>query len=136
MHQVRDAGDATSGDGERLDRVGSRLGGRRNGDRAGVGDVVEKPDGDASLGGGEEGREHEGACVGLEADVVDGDVESALGLAHEGREPPRDVRRALAALAERRHLDRPGRAGDDLGHAVEAGAAARSSALCARFFAW
>ena len=61
---------------QRLDRLGPRLGRRRHGDRPGVVDVVDEPDRDPALLRREERREDERAGVGLEADVVDGDVEA------------------------------------------------------------
>ena len=49
---------------------------RRHRDRPRVVDVVDEPDRDPALLRGEERREDERAGVGLEADVVDGDVEA------------------------------------------------------------
>ena len=75
VHEVGDARDAASRDGERLDRGGRRLGRRRHRDRAGVGEVVQQPHLDAALYGAEQRGEDECPRVGLEADVVERDVE-------------------------------------------------------------
>ena len=87
VHEVGDAGDPARLDRERLDRLGCRLGRRRNRDRAGVGDVVEEPHRDAALDGAEERGEDERAGVRLEADVVEGEVERRAGLRQEVGDP-------------------------------------------------
>jgi hypothetical protein len=69
-------------------------------------DVVEEPDGDAALHGREERREHEPACVRLEADVVQRDVEGVARLGEEEGDASRDFGWALPAVRERRQLDR------------------------------
>ena len=94
-----------------------------------MGDVVEEAYGDAALCGREERGEDEPAGVGLEADVVDREIEGLLRLREKAGEQPRDVRGALSSVGQRGELDgRSGRAG--LRHAVWV---ARSNALCARF---
>ena len=84
-------------DRQRLDRLGGRLRRRRDGDRPGMGDVVDQPDGDAALNRGEQRCENEGAGVRLEAHVVEREVEDRCALARkpaipratsDGRWPP------------------------------------------------
>ena len=80
VHQVRDPGDPARRDRERFDGVGRRLGRRRHRDRTGVGDVVEQAHLDPALHRGEERGEHERPGGGLEAHVVERDVERRAGL--------------------------------------------------------
>jgi hypothetical protein len=54
----------------------------------------------------EERREHEPARIGLEADVVDRDVEGLPGAREESGDPARDFGGALAAVRERDDVDR------------------------------
>ena len=133
VHKVGNPRDAARRDRERLDRLRHGLRRGRDDDRRGVGDVVEKPDGDAALRCGEERREDERARVRLEADVVERNVERRARLREEAGDLARDVRGALASVGQRRDPDRRvrGRAGR---HPVAA--AERSAALCARLAAW
>ena len=75
VHEVRDARDASRLDGERLDRLGRRLGRRRHRDRPGVGDVVEQAHCDAALHCCKQRGEDERAGARLEPDVVEREVE-------------------------------------------------------------
>ena len=131
VHEVGDARDSARLDREPLDRLGRRLGWRRDRDRPGVGDVVEEADRDSALDRGEERGQDEAAGVGLEADVVDREIEALRRLGQEAGEQARDVGGALAPVGQRRELY--GRAPPlGLGHAVWR---ARSEALWARFCA-
>ena len=114
------------GNGQRLDRLRLRLRRRRHRDRARVVDVVDEPDRDAPRWRRRRARrQDERPRVGLEADVVEGDVEALARAAEERADPSRDLRRRLAAVGQRPQLD-----------GTQAGCAARSAALCARFAAW
>ena len=68
-------------------------------------DVVDEADRDPALLRREERGQHEGAGVGLEADVVDRDVEALLRAAEKRGELARDLGRCLAAVAQRPQLD-------------------------------
>ena len=70
-----------------------------------MGDVVEEADRHPALDGGEERGEHEPARVGLEAHVVDREVEALLGGREEAGQQARDVGGALAAVGEGGQLD-------------------------------
>ena len=83
-------------------------------------DVVEETDADAALGRGEQRREDEGSGVGLEADVVERDVERRPRIAEERRDASCDVGGSLPTVAQCLEGDR-GRRG--AGHPA---AAARS----------
>jgi len=74
-----------------------------------MGDVVEEPDGDAALHGGQQRGEHEAARVGLEADVVEGDIEGAGRPREKAGDATGDVSWPLPAIRERRELDLRGR---------------------------
>jgi hypothetical protein len=68
-------------------------------------DVVHEPDLDAALLRRQEGREHQSSRVGLEADVVEREVERARRAGEELRRQARDRRRRLSAVAEGGQLD-------------------------------
>ena len=86
--------------------TGVGLGRRRHRDRAGVVDVVEKPDGHSALVRGEEGGEDERACVRLEANVVQREVEALRGTGDERCGLSGDGERRLPAVPQQRQLDR------------------------------
>lgn len=69
-------------------------------------DVVEKPDGDPALVGSQKGGEDERARVGLEADVVQREVEALRRPGDERCGLPGDGEGRLAAVPEERELDR------------------------------
>ena len=94
-----------------------------------MGDVVEEPDLDAALHGGEERGEYERPGAGLEADVVEGEIERRARLREKAGDSARDVGRTLPAFGE--GLDADGR--EPAGRVRHAVCTARRAALCARF---
>ena len=70
-----------------------------------------------------EGADDEPLGLALEPDVVEREVERALGCVQEGGGLTRDLGRLLSAVGECTELD-------------QLSAAARIAALCARFAAW
>ena len=105
VHQIRDPGNAAGLDGQCLDRLRSRLGRRRHGDRARVVDVVREPDADAPLVCREQRGENERPRLGLEADVVERQVEALASVVQERRDLGGDARGGLPAVGERGQLD-------------------------------
>ena len=69
-------------------------------------DVVEKPDCDPALVRGKKGGEDERARIGLEADVVQREIEVLFGPGDERCGLPGDCEGRLAAVAQERELDR------------------------------
>jgi hypothetical protein len=69
-------------------------------------DVVEKPDCNAALMGCKEGGEDERARVGLEADVVQRELEALRGTGDERCGLSGDGERRLSAVPQQRQLDR------------------------------
>ena len=106
VHQVGNPRDPARLDGQRLDRLGPRLRRRRHGDRPGMVDVVEEPHADAALLRGEQRREDERPGLRLEADVVQSQLEALARGVDERGDLGRDAPRGLAAVGERRELDR------------------------------
>ena len=92
VHQVGNAGDGARRDGQGRDRLGNRARRRRYRDRPRVVDVVDEPNRDTPLVRGQKRRQNERACVGLEADVVYGDVEARACGPEEGGELAGDLR--------------------------------------------
>lgn len=86
-------------------------------------DVVEEPHADPTRVRGREGADDEPLGLALEADVVEREVERALGRVQERGGLSRDLGRLLSAVRECPELD-------------QLPAAARIAALCARFAAW
>jgi hypothetical protein len=86
-----------------------------------VRDVVEQAYRDAALVRGDERGQDERRRTGLDADVVQGEVETRFRRVDEIGDLTRDRRRRLPAVDERRQLDQ---------------GLARSAALWARFCAW
>jgi hypothetical protein len=70
VHQVRNPWNAERRQRQRLERVRNRFRGRWDGDRPRVVDVVEEPDGDAALVGGQQGCEDERRGAGFDPHVV------------------------------------------------------------------
>jgi hypothetical protein len=70
-------------------------------------DVVQEADRHTPLLRREQGGEDEPARVGLEADVVQGEVEARSGLRDECGGLLGDVEGRLAAVGQERQLDRP-----------------------------
>ena len=133
VHEVGDARDPARLDGQRLDRLGLRLGRRRNRDRPGVGHVVEETHRDAALHRGEERREDERAGVGLEADVVERKVERRRACERK----PGDARATSAGRCPPSvSVSIPISRRPAVRGSVTRSAAALSAALYARFFAW
>lgn len=85
-------------------------------------DVVRQPDGDAALAGALEGIPDDLRRRVVEPDVVERDVERALGAVDEVGDRLRDLRRGLPAVRQLADVDQLD--------------SARSFALYARFFSW
>src|SRR5207344_923363 len=88
--------------------------------------------GDPALGRVQERSQHEGAGIGLEADVVQRDVERPARIGEEAGDAPCDVGGPLPSVSQRVELD----SRRDRARRHPVGAAARIAALCARFAAW
>mgnify|MGYP003520325956 CR=1 FL=1 len=69
-------------------------------------DVVEESHADAAPLRGEQGCEDERSGLGLEAHVVQGEVEARASAVQKARDLRRDARRRLSAVGERQELDR------------------------------
>ena len=106
VHQVGDRRRWRASRREGLDRLRPRLGRRRHRDRSRVGDVVDEPDADATLVRGEQRGEDERAGVALEAHVVEREIEARPRVVEERRDLAGHARRGLAAVGERRQLER------------------------------
>lgn len=68
-------------------------------------DVVGEPDGHAARSGALEGASDDLRRRIMEPDVVERDVEAALGLVDEVGDRLRDLRRRLASVGERADVD-------------------------------
>jgi len=123
VHEVRPAGNRDGRDRKRLHLVRPRLRRRRRDrpERAPV-EVVEQPHADSALARRAQRAEDDRLGLVVEVDVVDRDVERALGAFEERREQARDLDRLLPAVFQCSDLD-------------QACACARSFALCSRFAA-
>ena len=85
-------------------------------------DVVGEPDGDPARARALEGAADDLRRRVMEPEVVERDVEAALGLVDKVGDRLRDLGRGLPAIAKRADVDQE--------------RSARIFALCARFFSW
>ena len=107
VHEVGHAGDTAGRHVELVDRGRIALGRRRDRRRLAVVLVEGEPDGDASSGRVLERPGDQPLGLVGEAEVVDRDVEAALGRRDKAGERLRDLERRLAAVGERPELDQP-----------------------------
>jgi hypothetical protein len=105
MHQVGDAGNGGSREGQLLDE--GRLGVRRRWDIRvlSVVDVVREPDGDAALRRADERALDDLLQVVRQMEVVDGDLERLLRAGDEVRQCAGRAFRRLGAVGERVDVD-------------------------------
>jgi hypothetical protein len=122
VHEIRHTRDGRELDRQRLEQRRLGLRRRRHRDLLAVVDVVGQPYGDPARAGAREGAADDLRRRVVEPDVVERDVEAALGSIDEIRDRLRDLGRSLPAVGQRADVDQE--------------RSALSLALYARFFSW
>ena len=105
VHQVGDAGDRLSLDGEAGDQQHVRLGRRRYRDRVRVVDVVGEAHAHATVGRATHRVPDDARVLLAEREVVVREVERMLGAVDEVGDEPRDLARLLPAVRQSSDLD-------------------------------